>query len=79
MSGLEESGKFAFEVAKESTKPMVAAAVVKAFNVTVTKVNIVNVPGKSRRMGRKVITTPSWKKAVVTLKAGDKIGFFEGV
>lgn len=79
MSGLEESGKFAFEVAKECTKPMVAAAVAKAFNVTVTKVNIINVPGKSRRMGRRLITSPSWKKAVVTLKEGDKIGFFEGV
>jgi len=79
MSGLEESGKFAFEVAKASTKPMVAAAVNKAFNVTVTKVNIINVPGKSHRMGRRVIISPSWKKAVVTLKEGEKIGFFEGV
>ncbi len=79
VTGMEEGSKYAFEVAKASTKPMIAAAVTKAFNVTVIKVNIANVPGKSKRMGRRMIVSPSWKKAMVTLKEGEKIGFFEGV
>ena len=51
----------------------------KAFNVNVTTVNIMTVPGKARRAGGREIMGSSWKKAIVTLKPGDKIGFFEGV
>jgi large subunit ribosomal protein L23 len=76
---LQASDKYAFEVAKKSTKPMVAAAVSMAFKVTVTAVNIINVPGKMKRFGRRQLLSPSWKKAIVTVKPGDKITFFEGV
>ena len=72
-------GKYTFEVAKESNKHMIKEAVETTFNVKVTKVNIITVPGKTRRMGRNTFLTPSWKKAVVTLKPGDKIELFEGV
>ena len=72
-------GKYSFKVASGSTKPMVAAAVESAFKVTVLKVNMITVRGKTRRMGRNIFTEPSWKKAIVTLKAGDKIQLFEGV
>ena len=58
---------------------MVAAAVSQAFKVTVTGVNIINVPGKMKRFGRRQVLSPSWKKAIVTVKSGDKITFFEGV
>ena len=78
-TGLQAGDKYAFEVAKRSTKPMVAAAVAQAFKVTVTSVNIINLPGKTKRYGRRMVTGPSWKKAIVTLKPGDKITFFEGV
>ena len=76
---LHALGKYAFEVAREANKPQVKEAVEKAFKVTVTGVNVVTVRGKMRRMGRRQIMTPSWKKAVVTLKPGDSIQLFEGV
>jgi large subunit ribosomal protein L23 len=72
-------GKYAFEVAPGTNKHQVKQAVETAFKVDVTKVNIVTVPGKQRRIGRRQVLTPSWKKAIVTLKPGDKIELFEGV
>jgi ribosomal protein L23 len=45
----------------------------------VTLDNVMTVPGKARRAGAREIIGPSWKKAIVTLRPGDKIGFFEGV
>jgi large subunit ribosomal protein L23 len=76
---LQTQNKYAFEIAEEANKPMVKQAVEKAFRVRVTGVNVVKVPGKTRRVGRQQILTRSWKKAIVTLQAGDKIEFFEGV
>jgi large subunit ribosomal protein L23 len=58
---------------------MIKQAVEKAFKVSVTGVNVVTMRGKTRRMGRRLIHTNPWKKAIVTLKPGDKIEFFEGV
>jgi large subunit ribosomal protein L23 len=74
---LQSVGKYAFEVSIDATKPQVKDAVEKAFNVKVTSLNIINVPGRSRRLGRRVIPAKPWKKAVVTLKQGDKIELFE--
>ena len=76
---LQAQGKYAFKVAGKATKPQIKQAVEKAFKVDVTSVNVMNVSGKRRRMGKGEVTAPSWKKAVVTLKPGDKIQFFEGV
>ena len=76
---LQQQNKYAFEVAKETNKPQVKQAVEKAFKVKVTTVNMIMVPGKSKRVGKRVIQTRPWKKAIVTLKAGNKIEFFEGV
>jgi len=76
---LQERGKYAFEVAKSATKPQIKEAVEMAFKVKVVKVNIVTIPGKSRRVGRRQVVSPAKKKAVVTLEAGHKIQFFEGV
>lgn len=76
---LQAEGKYAFEVAGVSTKPQIKQAVETAFKVKVTAVNVMTVPGKERRMGRRQVHTPSWKKAIVTLKSGDKIEFFENV
>ncbi len=78
-AALQAQGKYAFEVAGEANKEQVKQAVEKAFNVTVTKVNVIIVPGKGRRMRGRVVMNPSWKKAVVTLKPGDKIEIVEGV
>lgn len=54
-------------------------AVEKIFNVSVIKVRTLNVKGKKRRVGRNTGKTSDWKKAIVTLKEGDKIEVTEGV
>jgi large subunit ribosomal protein L23 len=76
---LQAQGKYAFEVAREANKPQIKQAVEKAFKVKVTAVNVVAVHGKMRRVGRRQVLTPAWKKAIVTLVPGDKIELFEGV
>ena len=76
---LQAQGKYAFEVLTEATKPQIKQAVEKAFKVGVTSVNVLLVPGKRRRVGRRQLPAHPWKKAIVTLKPGDKIELFEGV
>ncbi len=76
---LQTQNKYTFEVADQANKPLVKIAVEKAFKVKVLAVNSVIVPGKTRRRARPPFTQEPWKKAVVTLQAGDKIQFFEGV
>lgn len=78
-SVLQAQGKYLFKVAGTASKSQIKQAVEKNFSVEVTKVNVITVPGKMRRMGRGIFKTPSWKKAIVTLKPGDKIELFEGV
>ena len=76
---LQAEGKYAFEVAGGVNKPQIKQAVEKAFKVKVTTVNVMTVPGKRQRVGRQIVLTQPWKKAIVTLKPGDKIELFEGV
>jgi len=78
-SVLQAQGKYAFKVAQEANKEQIKQAVEKAFKVTVTGVNVMTVAGKRRRMRGREVMSPSWKKALVTLKPGDKIELFEGV
>jgi large subunit ribosomal protein L23 len=72
--------QYVFEVRRESNKHQIKYAVEKAFDVHVLNVNVINVKGKPRRTrtGR-VMHRPGWRKAVVTLAAGDKIELFEGI
>jgi large subunit ribosomal protein L23 len=76
---LQAQGKYVFEVAIGANKNQVKQSVEAAFKVTVTGVNVIMVKGKSRRAGRRMMVTSPWKKAIVTLKSGDKIELFEGV
>lgn len=76
---LQAQGKYGFEIDSRANKIQVKQAVEKAFKVSVTSVNIMTVKGKGRRVGRKIVEGSSWKKAIVTLKPGDKIQIFEGV
>jgi len=76
---LQAQGKYAFEIAREANKQQIKQAVEKAFKVKVLAVNVMTVPGKTRRVGRQQVLTQSWKKAIVTLKPGDRIELFEGV
>ena len=78
-TGMQATGKYAFEIAPRATKQQVKTAVEKAFKVGVTAVNVINVKGKTKRVKSGTVTGPAWKKAIVSLKAGDKIELFEGV
>ncbi len=77
-TSLQAQGKYAFEVAREASKLQIKQAVEKAFKVKVTAVNVVVVAGKTRRLGRRELPALPWKKAIITLKPGDKIELFEG-
>lgn len=68
-----------FEVARDANKIEIRGAVQSLFKVTVTSVRTLVVRGKQKRVGRFSGRRPSWKKALVTLKPGDNIEFFEGV
>lgn len=68
-----------FEVARDSNKIEIQHAIESLFKVSVTKVRTIIVRGKTKRVGRFSGQRPAWKKAFVTLKAGDTIAFFEGV
>jgi len=76
---LKEADKYVFKVASEATKPQIREAVERAFKVKVFKVNIMTVHGKTKRFGRRQVTSSPWKKAIVTLEQGHKITLFEGV
>ncbi len=76
---LQQEDKYVFEVARGASKPQIRDAVEKAFKVKVAKVTVMTVSGKTKRMGRREITSPSWKKAIVSLEPGYKVSFFEGV
>jgi large subunit ribosomal protein L23 len=76
---LQEGNKYVLKVAKETNKAQIKQAVELAFKVKVSKVNVITIPGKTKRMGRREVTSSPWKKAVITLGPGDKISFFEGV
>ncbi len=71
--------KLLFEVARDANKVEIRAAVEKLFKVQVLDVRTQIVRGKEKRVGRFVGRRPHWKKAIVTLKAGQTIEFFEGV
>jgi large subunit ribosomal protein L23 len=74
----ETGNQVTFLVDKSANKIEIKKTVEALFKVTVLGVNTVNVLGKNKRMGRYVGKRPDWKKAIVTLKAGDKIEYFEG-
>lgn len=78
-TALNAQGKYLFEVDGSANKQQIKEAVQKAFSVTVVKVNVMNMPSVERRSGRRLFYTSPWKKAIVTLKEGDKITLFEGV
>ena len=68
-----------FEVARDANKVEIRHAVEKLWNVDVIDVRTSVVRGKEKRVGRFVGRTGHWKKAIVTLAAGQNVEFFEGV
>lgn len=69
----EKYRKYAFRVHPSANKKQIKSAVEKIFNVHVTRVNTLNNSGKWRRIRFQPGKTADWKKAVVTIKAGEKI------
>ena len=75
-----QAKKYTFKVAVDANKTEVKNAVEEIFGVEVAKVNIMNVKGKVKRMGRYVGMTAASKKAIVTLTEDSKeIEFFQGL
>jgi large subunit ribosomal protein L23 len=70
--------RYTFKVHKDAHKTQIRQAVEELFEVTVVAVNVVKMPAKPKRRGMIKGTRPGWKKAIVELKAGDKIEIFEG-
>ena len=75
----DASNKYFFEVDRKANKVEITNAVEKLFKVKVIDVRVMHVLGKKKRMGRVIGQKSSWKKAVVTLAAGNSIEFAEGV
>jgi large subunit ribosomal protein L23 len=65
--------KYTFEIDGASTKPVIRDAVQRLFSVRVTKVNVIRIPGRTRRRGQHRYRAPGYRKAIVTLAEGDKI------
>ncbi|HLC25914.1 MAG TPA: 50S ribosomal protein L23 [bacterium] len=71
--------KVMFKVDQRANKQEIKEAVEFLFNVHVERVNTLNFEGKKRRLGKRSGKQSDWKKAIVTLKEGESIEFFEGV
>ena len=69
----DEQNRYTFRVNPKSTKPEIKKAVETLFKVKVTAVRTANLPGKLHKVGRYEGYRSDWKKAVVSVKAGQKI------
>lgn len=75
----ETLNQVVFRVALDATKVDIRNAVADKFKVGVTDVNVIRMRGKPKRVGFRLGRRSHWKKAYVTLAAGSKIDFFQGV
>jgi large subunit ribosomal protein L23 len=74
----EEGRQYVFEVHRDANKIEIQSAVERLFKVKVLQVRTSNVMGKIKRLGKRYGKRPDWKKAILTLREGDRIDFFEG-
>ncbi len=74
----EVGNKLFFEVDRRANKIEIRKAVEQIFRVNVLDVTTANVKGKVKRVGRYFTKGPDWKKAIVTIKPGQRVEFFEG-
>ncbi|MBI5099904.1 MAG: 50S ribosomal protein L23 [Nitrospirae bacterium] len=75
----EKDNKVLFKVSKNANKIEIKNAVESIFKVKVDRVTTMNCKGKKKRMGKYEGKRSDWKKAIVTLKEGEKLDFIEGV
>src|SRR3970040_905414 len=73
----DHANQYLFEVARDANKIEIKRAVESLFRVKVLQVRTLSMRGKKKKVGRSVGRHPDWKKAVATLKEGDRIEFFE--
>lgn len=73
----EDNNQVVFRVRRNANKIEIRKAVEKLLGVKVTAVNTSVLRGKTKRLGQKTGRRPNWKKAVVTLAAGEDVEFFE--
>jgi len=73
------NNQLVFKVAMDANKVEIKKAIEAIFGVKVLSVRTLRVVGKKKRLGRYMGKRPDWKKAIVKLKEGDSIDFFEGV
>jgi large subunit ribosomal protein L23 len=78
-TSLLQENKYTFEVDPRANKTEIKQAVQSIFKVKVEKVNTMRVKGKTKRVRNIPGKTPDRKKAIVTLRKGDKIEIFEGM
>ncbi|HEX2878560.1 MAG TPA: 50S ribosomal protein L23 [Polyangiaceae bacterium] len=71
-----EYNQVVFEVARDANKIQIREALERLFKVKVLSVNTLIQRGKVKRVGRRELKRPNWKKAIVTLRKGDNIEFF---
>ena len=74
----EQGNKVCFVVRQKANRSLIKAAVEETLNVKVEKVHVLNMIGKTKRLNRFEGKRPDWKKAIVTLKKGEKLDLFEG-
>ena len=74
-AALAEKNVYTFKVAADYNKIAIKKAIEEAFGVNVVKINTLNTKSKDKRVGRYTGKTKTYKKAIVTLKDGDKIEF----
>lgn len=74
----ERHNRVAFEVGRQANKLEIKRAVEQLFDVKVVDVHTLSMHGKLKRMGAHQGRRPDWKKALVTLREGDKIEIFAG-
>lgn len=75
----EKHNKVGVLVRRDANRIQIKQAVEAALKVRVARVNVLNVMGKTKRLGRFSGKRPDWKKAIVTLKAGEKLELYESV
>lgn len=74
-SQTSKNGKYCFRISKDSNKKEVASLIKRLYNVNVIKVNIINAPEKIKRFKGIESASGSYKKAIITLDAGQLINF----
>lgn len=75
----ETLNKVSFEVRKDANKIEIKRAVEEVLKVKVDSVNVIRIEGKKKKLGKFEGKKNNWKKAIVTLKPGEKLNLFEGL